>query len=134
MFEKKLAENNKEIDNIVTAIQKGVASDTLLARLSELEEQKKAFDEQLVKEKATSPLFTKEQFKMALFNFRKIDTTTKDGKAKLIDTFIGRVYLYDDHLKIIYNINGKEEDISLEELKSSNLKQCGQPFGNESNT
>lgn len=64
---------------------------------------------------------------MALFNFRKIDTTTKDGKAKLIDTFIDRIYLYDDHLKIIYNINGKEEDISLEELESSNLKQCGQP-------
>ncbi len=64
---------------------------------------------------------------MALYNFRKIDTTTKDGKAKLIDTFIDRIYLYDDHLKIIYNINGKYEDISLEELESSNLKQCGQP-------
>lgn len=127
MLEKQLAEKKKEIDNIVTAIQKGVASDTLMARLNELEEQKIAFEEQLVKEKATSPLFTKEQFKMALFNFRKIDTTTKDGKAKLIDTFIDRIYLYDDHLKIIYNINGKDEDISLEELESSNLKQCGQP-------
>ncbi len=57
MLEKQLAEKIKEIDNIVTAIQKGVASDTLLARLSELKEQKKAFEEQLVKEKATSPLF-----------------------------------------------------------------------------
>ena len=57
MLEKQLAEKIKEIDNIVTAIQKGVASDTLLARFSELEEQKKAFEEQLVKEKATSPLF-----------------------------------------------------------------------------
>lgn len=65
---------------------------------------------------------------MALYNFRKIDTTTKDGKAKLIDTFIDRIYLYDDHLKIIYNINGKDEDISLKELESSNLKQCGQPI------
>ena len=127
MLEKQLAEKIKEIDNIVTAIQKGVSSDTLLGRLNELEEQKKAFEEQLVKEKATSPLFTKEQFKMALFNFRKIDTTTKDGKTKLIDTFIDRIYLYDNHLKIIYNINGKDEDISLEELESSNLKQCGQP-------
>lgn len=126
-LEKQLAEKKKEIDNIVTAIQKGVASDTLLARLNVLEEQKKALEEQLIKERATSPLFTKEQFKMALCNFRKIDTTKKEGKAKLIDTFIDRIYLYDDHLKIIYNINGKDEDISLEELESSNLKQCGQP-------
>ena len=43
MLEKQLSEKKKEIDNIVTAIQKGVASDTLLARLNELEEQKKAF-------------------------------------------------------------------------------------------
>lgn len=132
MLEKQLAEKKKEIDNIVTAIQKGVASDTLMKRLNELEEQKKAFEEQLIKERATSPLFTKEQFKMALCNFRKIDTTTKEGKAKLIDTFIDRIYLYDDHIKIIYNINGKDEDISLEELESSNLKQCGQPPSRQS--
>lgn len=48
-------------------------------------------------------------------------------KSKLIDTFIDRIYLYDNHMKIIYNINGKSEEISLEELESSNLTQCGQP-------
>ena len=128
MLEKQLDEKKKEIENIVTAIQKGVASDTLLTRLNELEEQKKDFEVQLIKERATSPLFTKEQFKMALYNFRKIDTTTKKGKAKLIDTFTDRIYLYDDHIKIIYNIDGKDEEITLEELGSSNLKQCSQPF------
>lgn len=127
MLEKQLDEKKKEIENIVTAIQKGVASDTLLTRLNELEEQKKDFEVQLIKERATSPLFTKEQFKMALYNFRKIDTTTKKGKAKLIDTFTDRIYLYDDHIKIIYNIDGKDEEITLEELGSSNLKQCSQP-------
>ena len=64
---------------------------------------------------------------MALYNFRKIDTTTKKGKAKLIDTFTDKIYLYDDHIKIIYNIDGKDEEITLEELGSSNLKQCSQP-------
>lgn len=65
---------------------------------------------------------------MALYNFRKIDTTTKEGKAKLIDTFIDRIYLYDDYIKIIYNINGKDEEISLDELKSSKGPQSGQGF------
>ena len=127
-LENQLAEKKKEIGNIVTAIQKGVASDTLMQRLNELEEQKKALEEQILKERATSPLLTKEQFKMALCNFRKIDVAKKEGKAKLIDTFIDRIYLYDDHIKIIYNINGKSEEISLEELESSNLAQCGQPL------
>ena len=64
---------------------------------------------------------------MALSNLRKIDTKTKAGKEKLVETCIGRIYLYDDHLKIIYNIDGKIEEITLEELESSNLTQCGQP-------
>ena len=62
---------------------------------------------------------------MALSNFRKIDITTQEGKRKIIDTFINAIYLYDDHLKIIYNANGKEETISLAELESSTLFSRG---------
>ena len=108
-LESQLAERTKEIDNIVTAIQKGVASDALLQRLNELEENKRALEDEIKKEQAERPLFTKDQFRMALYNFRKIDTTTKEGKAKLIETFIDRIYLFDDYIKIIYNINGKDE-------------------------
>ena len=127
-LESQLAERTKEIDNIVTAIQKGVASDALLQRLNELEESKRSLADEIKKEQAERPLFTKDQFRMALYNFRKIDTTTKEGKAKLIDTFIDRIYLYDDYIKIIYNINGKDEEISLDELESSKGPQSGQPI------
>ena len=127
-LESQLAERTKEIDNIVTAIQKGVASGALLQRLNELEENKRALEDEIKKEQAERPLFSKDQFRMALYNFRKIDTTTKEGKAKLIDTFIDRIYLYDDHIKIIYNINGKDQEISLDELESSKGPQSGQPF------
>lgn len=127
-LESQVEEKKKEIENIVTAIQKGVASETLMQCLGELEEQKKVFEEQLAKERLNSPLFTKEQFKMSLCNLRKINTNTKEGKAKLIDTFIGRIYLFDDHIKIIYNIEGKDEEITLEELESSISTQCGQPI------
>ena len=126
-LDKQLADVEKQINNIITAIQKGVASDSLLERLNDLEKQKTELKESIQKEKALSPTFTKDEFKMALSNLRKIDTKTKPGKEKLIETFIGRIYLYDDHLKIIYNIDGEIEEITLEELESSNLTQCGQP-------
>ena len=132
-LESQLAERTKEIDNIVTAIQKGVASDALMQRLNELEEAKRALEAEIKKEQAERPLFTKDQFRMALYNFRKIDTTTKEGKARLIETFIDRIYLYDDHIKIIYNINGKDEEISLDELESSKRPQCGQPIKTQLN-
>ena len=66
--------------------------------------------------------------KMALCNFRKIDTSKQDGKRKIIDTFINSIFLYDDHLKIIYNGNGKEETVTLEELESSTLFSYGAPI------
>ena len=65
---------------------------------------------------------------MALYNFRKIDITTQEGKRKIIDTFINSIYLYDDHLKIIYNANSKEETVSLAELESSTLFSRGAPW------
>ena len=37
------------------------------------------------------------------------------------------VFLYDDHLKIIYNGKEKEEAVSLEELESSKISQGSQP-------
>ena len=40
---------------------------------------------------------------MALCNYRKIDVGKLEGRRKLIDTFVNSVFLYDDHLKIIYN-------------------------------
>ena len=70
-------------------------------------------EDEIKKEQTERPIFTKDQFRMALYNFRKIDTTTKEGKAKLIETFIDRIYLFDDYMKIIYNINGKMKKFPL---------------------
>ncbi len=127
-LERQIEEKKKEINNIVSAIQKGVASDTLIQRLTELEKEKSAYEEQLVKEKLIAPLFTKDEFRLALLNFRKIDTHTQKGKAKLIDTFIDRIYLYGDKIKIIYTIDGKNDEFTLAELEEcSKSIQCGLP-------
>ncbi|MBQ9802368.1 MAG: hypothetical protein IJW51_04790, partial [Clostridia bacterium] len=45
-----------------------------------------------------------------------------------IDTFINAIFVYDDSFKIVYNGNGKEETISLEELESSTLFSQGAPY------
>jgi len=42
-----------------------------------------------------------------------------DGKRKIIDTFINAIYVYDDHFKIGYNGNNKEETVSIEALENS---------------
>ncbi len=121
-------QKEKEIENILNAVQKGFATDTLLKRLSELEKEQKELNEVIATEQLKSPIYTQEHFKMALHNFRKIDISTQDGKRKIIDTFINSIFMYDDCIKIIYNANGREEVIKLEELESSTLFTDGEPF------
>ena len=125
-LEEELCQKEKEIERIVDAIQKGIASDALMKRLAMLEEQKKVVEGSIEEEKEKSPVFTKDQFCMALYNFRKIDVNTQEGKRKLIDTFVNSIFLYDDRLKIVFNGGAKNEEISLSELESSYSIQAGQ--------
>lgn len=133
-LQEQLKQKEKEIENIVNAVQKGFATETLLKRLSELEEEKKRIEDSVAKEQLTAPVFTKEHFIMALHNFRKIDVTKQDGKRKIIDAFINSIYLYDDRMKIVYNANGKEEVVTLEDLESSTLFSSGAPNNNKTNS
>lgn len=133
-LQEQLKQKEKEIENIVNAVQKGFATETLLKRLSELEEEKKGIEDSVAKEQLTAPVFTKEHFIMALHNFRKIDVTKQDGKRKIIDAFINSIYLYDDRMKIVYNANGKEEVVTLEDLESSTLFSSGAPDDNKTNS
>lgn len=82
----------------------------------------------IAKEKIKSPIFSQDHYRMALHNFRKVDISKQDGKRKIIDTFINAIFVYDDSFKIVYNGNGKEETISLEEFESSTLFSQGAPI------
>ena len=126
-LEEQLKDKNQEIENIVNAVQKGFATQTLLQRLGELEKERDEIGEAIAKEKIKTPIFSQDHFRMALHNFRKIDVSKHDGKRKIIDTFINAIYVSDDDFKMVYNVNGKEETIKLEELESSTLFSNGAP-------
>ena len=68
-LEEQLAEREKEIENIVNAVQKGYATDTLLKRLSELEKLRNKISDAIAKEKLQSPLFTQDHLRMVFHNF-----------------------------------------------------------------
>ena len=112
-LENQLKQNKSEIDNIVKAIKNGKGISILLEELENLEKQQCELEASLMKEKIKTPHITVEQFREGLLSFRNIDTNSISGKQKIIDTFINAIYLYDDHLKIIYNGNGKEEAVRL---------------------
>ena len=126
-LELQLKEKKQEIENIVSAIQKGVASEALMKRLSEIEQQKSEIETAIVKEQIRRPTYSQDEYRMALTNYRKIDISTQEGKRKIIDTFINAIFVYDDHIKIIYNGKNKEECVTLEEIEGSTLFSSGAP-------
>ena len=126
-LEQQLKDKEREISNIIEAIQNGANSPTLTKRLNELELQKSEIETAIVKEQIKRPTYSQNEYRMALTNYRKIDITTQEGKRKIIDTFINAIFVYDDHIKIIYNGKNKEECVTLEELEGSTLFSSGAP-------
>jgi hypothetical protein len=127
VLEEELKEKNKAIENILKAVEKGLGVEALLMRLEVLQNEKSNIELSLAKEKAETPLFTKEQFLRVLRNFSLIDIKNQDGQRKIIDTFINSIYAYEDYFKIVYNGTEKEEIVSLKEIQSSTLFSEGEP-------
>ena len=49
------------------------------------------------------PALTKEQILFVIHKFRKCDITTKEGKKRLIDSFVNSIYLFDDYALVTCN-------------------------------
>ena len=59
-------------------------------------------------EKTEQPQLTREFLTFWLERFRKGDPADPAYRSKFIEVFISRVYLYDDHMRVVCNFTGEE--------------------------
>ena len=139
------------IDNMLDAIQKGIILDSTKKRLADLEERQKELQIEITQEQIKRPALSREQILFGLTKFRKSDLTTQEGKQRLIDSFVNRIYLFDDYAIITCNYKDGEEKITFEDIEnsefgelikgqknkpereSSDLFVAGEPFDNNPN-
>ena len=121
MLRKQYADIQRGIDNLLNAIQQGIITSSTKKRLEDLEKQKNDISVQIIKEKMSKPLLTKEQILFWFHRFRKYNTRRLDHKRRLIDSFINTIYLYDDKMVITFNYKDGAETISLNEIENSDL-------------
>lgn len=121
ILEKQFAEVQKNIDNMLNAIQQGIFTPSTKERLEALEREKSELSVQIIKEEMSKPKLTKEQILFWIYKFRKLNPKRLDHRRRLVNSFVNSIYLYDD--KIIIDCNYKEgtETITLEEIESSAL-------------
>lgn len=121
-YEKKLADNKKSIANVLRAIESGAATQTLPARLQELENEQAVILGELSFLKGKRLAFTEDQILFALMKHLEPypGETEQDYRRRIISDFVSEVYLYDDRLLIYFNISS--EDGKLKSADLSNIE------------
>lgn len=121
-YEKKLADNKKSIANVLRAIESGAATQTLPARLQELENEQAVILGELSFLKGKHLAFTEDQILFALVKHLEPypGESEQDYRRRIISDFVSEVYLYDDRLLIYFNISS--EDGKLKSADLSNIE------------
>lgn len=104
---------NSAIANIMSAIEKGIITETTKSRLEELETQRKDLSEKLIiEESKVSYELTKEDIQ----NFFKL--TMKECPDKAIDLFLKFVKVYEDKIEIELNYSINQSNTEYVPIKS----------------
>lgn len=129
----------KELNNIITAIKKGIFSINLQNELADVETQISNIETQIAIEEAKSNIvLDREKIEFWLEQFKNLDLDCEEARARLIDAFVYKIILYDDKVVIYFNITGRPtryDEYNISDLESvcSNLKPIGLPNTNNPN-
>ena len=111
-----LADVQKAIRNIVSAIEKGIVANATQQRLAELEQEEQELVERIASEEfIVDQDFTREEYVALLKLYQEGDVTDKRYQEALFDAFLIAVYVYDDKLRIKFNPGDKhDEDVEID--------------------
>jgi hypothetical protein len=123
-----LATVEKNIDNMLDAIQDGVYNESTKGRLDQLEERKNELQISIMQEEIGKNFITKEQIIFWLHRFRKIDITDYNQKQHLIDTFVNAIYIFDDRIVFTLNYKDDAKTVTLKDIERSDLSISGVPI------
>ena len=118
-IERQLADVDKALANVMRAIEMGIINATTKARMDELDQQKADLTAALADLEITSSLrLTKDHILYFLHQFRDANMDEPECCKRLIQTFVNCIYVYDDKLRIGFNIHGGAEPLTHEIMLS----------------
>lgn len=129
-----LSEAQKSLKNLMVAIESGIVTKTTKKRLEELETTIEDLEFEIQKEKVARPKLERDVIIFLLEQLRDGDLSDVKYRRRLIETFVHKIFLYDDKLLLVYNYTNRdtqvceEELIALVEEKSSNTDASAPPI------
>lgn len=114
--EKKTAEAS--IRNLMTAIEHGVISETMTARLRELETEKKHLERQILTLRSKQITVTREEILDWLDGLRRGDPFDKAYQKQLFDLLLIAAYVYDDgRVRVVFTVGDGEKSVDLDVIE-----------------
>ena len=119
ILHRQLDEINISIKNMLTAIKRGIITDSTREELENLENEKSELERKILCEEAQTEFpLTRTQLKFWFKSFADYDYNDEDARDYLVTYFINRILLYNDKAIIVFNHNGDNQtEISLTEIE-----------------
>ena len=112
-LEDELADTQRSIKNTLKAIDAGIITESTRAHLMELEAKQSKLTGIISSSKADIVQVDREDLISSMEMVRDGDIHDKKYQALLFDTFLIRVYLYDDDLELIFSCPGVKNSIRI---------------------
>lgn len=113
ILEDQLAGTERGIKNIMSAIEQGIITETTKSRLVELESERATIKAKIAAARADIVTVSRDDIISGLEMFRDGDVYDKKYQARLFDTFLVAVYVYDDDLRLVFSFSGNKNTIQI---------------------
>ena len=113
-LQERLSEIQRAVKNLVAAVEAGIFSQATQSRLAELEAEQQDITAKLaIAQEEAGERLTREEIIAALQLFQSGDVDDKVYQEALIDTFLVAAYVYDNEIKIVFNLGDKKKETTL---------------------
>ena len=116
VLRKELAEVDKSINNILSAIEQGIFTKATKQRLDELEARKEQLEVEITEEIISQPIITRDQLVFWFDKLKKLNPNKLEDRRRLIDTFVNSIIVYDDRIEFYFNYKGGAKTLTKTEL------------------
>ena len=117
VLQKELTRIENSISNLLKLVELGGLDDTVIPRLKELQAEKESIKTQIAEENHSMLSLTEDEVIFYLYQLKQGRANSKAHHKVLIDTFVNRVYLFDDHCTIYLNTSDKPIEIKTNLLE-----------------
>lgn len=142
-YREQLKEAQDSINGLMKAIEAGLYTDDMKARMEELAAKKADIHAKIQRAEQENVGVTHDEILFFLSQFKDGDINDINYRRRLIKTFVNSVWLYDDKIVITYNYSGDKNKVTLDMVNTaladagiaecSNLVTLSPPQGTRTN-